>query len=286
MEIKTVRLEISTYRGTSAFAIHYYGLLYAKYGGMLRESHLDHQLTKREATNRNKLYRKNYSPDLANLYSVKPGKLDSAFDTKEDVIEWAKKMWLYYYPDADNLVDEENELLITRQDTKLEDLSEDNLYVINVNNEWRDKHCMKINNFDSEGEESENPETESDELIIPSVLEVPEELIDLEEQDQEEQSELTKSNKPNIHVYPSVEFSVKAYNTDPGKNPKMPNSGIAVFHTFATDVTDDDGNELGFISGGTGYVVVQVKNKGYYLIPHDEIWYAILRAIDGKEQKS
>ena len=57
--------------------------------------------------------------------------------------------------------------------------------------------------------------------------------------------------------------------------------GRAVFCTFCTDVLDEEGNTLGDVGGGTGYVVVSVcgREEGYWLIPHDELWRAFMAAL-------
>jgi hypothetical protein len=92
-----------------------------------------------------------------------------------------------------------------------------------------------------------------------------------------------KAHKKHVKDYPFVEITLRAYDT----RARDGEPGLAVFHAFATEVSDDDGKELGIVSGGTGYVVVCVWDGGpTFLIPHDEIWYAIQKAMEAQSEKN
>lgn len=82
--------------------------------------------------------------------------------------------------------------------------------------------------------------------------------------------------KPRVRDFPSIEITLKAYNTkaEPGE------TGLVTFKAFCTDVEDKDGNTIGVIGGGLGALVVSISGKDgeYYMIPHDDIWYAIQEA--------
>ena len=62
---------------------------------------------------------------------------------------------------------------------------------------------------------------------------------------------------------------------------------MVTFVAFATDVTDEDGNDLGDIGGGLGVVTISTTGSdGVYLqIPHDELWYAAMEAIEAGDWK-
>jgi len=87
---------------------------------------------------------------------------------------------------------------------------------------------------------------------------------------------MAKKFKKKVTDYPSIEITVKAYDTrDQGDG----EGGRLVFYSFPTDVSDGDGNSLGFVSGGTGYVVISFSNGPYFMIPHDELWNAFQEAL-------
>lgn len=85
--------------------------------------------------------------------------------------------------------------------------------------------------------------------------------------------------KKKVKDYPSIEIKVKAYDTKP---PDGIGEGIVVFHAFPTEVSIGK-RELGFVAGGTGYVVVSFVDGPYFMIPHDELWAAFQEALKKKE---
>jgi len=79
---------------------------------------------------------------------------------------------------------------------------------------------------------------------------------------------------------PFVEFTVRAYQAWNEKEGR----GISVFKIFPTDVSNDDGERLGSIAGGTGHLTISVNDgehayQGEYLVPHDDIWHALQAAL-------
>jgi hypothetical protein len=95
-----------------------------------------------------------------------------------------------------------------------------------------------------------------------------------------------KEHRKPVKDYPFVEFTLRAYDT----RPRDGEPGLTVFHTFPTEVSDGDGKEIGIVSGGTGYVVVCVwsddGNGPTFLIPHDDIWFAIQKAMEAPNEKN
>lgn len=90
-------------------------------------------------------------------------------------------------------------------------------------------------------------------------------------------------SKRQVTDYPYIEFTVRAYNTSPRHFPdsaKDVKEGLALFLAFPSEVTDDDGSDLGSIAGGTGAVVIQDNvREAYWQIPHDQLWYAYIEAV-------
>ena len=83
--------------------------------------------------------------------------------------------------------------------------------------------------------------------------------------------------KNQVTDYPYIEITVRAYNTrDTGKG------GLLSFAWASTDVTDDDKNNLGFIAGGGGVVLVSITRGPYFQILHKDIWNAIQEAMEAQ----
>lgn len=104
-----------------------------------------------------------------------------------------------------------------------------------------------------------------------------------------------KLKEKHIEDFPSVEITVRAYNTMPGKD----GVGILTFTTFPTEVCDGPRsseidknglpiNLIGDVSGGLGSVVISANKKNpdgeyYFMIRHKDLWEAITKAVG--EQK-
>lgn len=97
------------------------------------------------------------------------------------------------------------------------------------------------------------------------------------------------AKKLTIQDFPFVEITIRAYNTRATE--ESGNKGILTFVMNTTDVTDgkpssekdENGeslNKIGYVGGGMGSVVVSMRNGGYYMIPHGEIWNALQKAIN------
>ena len=110
-----VELNIYTWAGVSAGAIHFYGDLV--YKG--KTATVECPLTESRAAVTNKSIREEYVPEYAKLHRVKPGQLSKKFDTVREVVEAAKGIWLDLFPDADELVDADSgEVYATRADAE------------------------------------------------------------------------------------------------------------------------------------------------------------------------
>lgn len=96
-----------------------------------------------------------------------------------------------------------------------------------------------------------------------------------------------------IQDFPYVEFTVRAYNTK--ATDETGGRGILTFVVNTTDVTDgspskkldENGvpiNKIGYVGGGMGSVVISIRDEGYFMIPHAELWNALTDALE-KEKK-
>ena len=97
-----IRLQISTWIGTSSGAQHYYGKLWAGFGEYY---YLMHTLSEHEAAETNKFIRRNFSDDYYRMYEAHPGDLSQNFNNKEAVIDFAKRACMILFPGADRLED-------------------------------------------------------------------------------------------------------------------------------------------------------------------------------------
>jgi len=107
---KIVKLEIYTWQGISLGATHYYVELHSWISGDRRSnSRLSRKLSKREAGRLNEMLRLSYSEKSYELYKVKPGDMDWRFETYQQALSEALKQWKIIFPEADKLVDYNNE---------------------------------------------------------------------------------------------------------------------------------------------------------------------------------
>ena len=82
-----------------------------------------------------------------------------------------------------------------------------------------------------------------------------------------------------VSDFPFVRISVRAYDTQATK--ETGGKGKASLVSFVTDVTSSDGKELGWIGGGMGCVVISM-GEHYIMISHDDLWYAVEKAMQKK----
>lgn len=52
---------------------------------------------------------------------------------------------------------------------------------------------------------------------------------------------------------------------------------------FCTDVSDDNGERIGSIGGGVGSVTVSVRDEHFFMMRHDNVWYAFQEALEKGE---
>lgn len=94
----TVHLEISSYRGSSLGAVHYYGKLRgedpAAFMGV-RHHDLNHPLTEAEATARNSA-----EIEGGGRFRYRVGALSYGFDTRDEIIALAVQTYKVHFPDA------------------------------------------------------------------------------------------------------------------------------------------------------------------------------------------
>ena len=56
--------------------------------------------------------------------------------------------------------------------------------------------------------------------------------------------------------------------------------GLTRFRAFPTDVSDDDGEIIGRIGGGTGAVTLSETDGDEWTMHHDDLWYAFQEALE------
>ena len=101
-------LEIQSWAGLSIGATHYYGAIrdeeYERVGTKIM-NWMARKLTSTEAGSINAKLEWNYSPEYYQYSKVNAGDLDYRFDTKEEVLECAKKEFLSFAESSDRLLD-------------------------------------------------------------------------------------------------------------------------------------------------------------------------------------
>lgn len=91
-----VNLEISSWRGTSIGAVHYYGTLVCHHPEY-REVELRRSLTAEDAKILTKLHNNGLLYGVE-VYRYKKGDLVNSFDTQEEIIAMAKKVYKHLFP--------------------------------------------------------------------------------------------------------------------------------------------------------------------------------------------
>lgn len=95
------------------------------------------------------------------------------------------------------------------------------------------------------------------------------------------------SKKRDIKDFPSFEISVRVYDTTPIEFPDSEEDtkeGLLVFSAFHTDISDGDNNPVGSIGGGMGSIVITEKGGAYYMITHEDLWYALIRGKESADE--
>ena len=72
-----------------------------------------------------------------------------------------------------------------------------------------------------------------------------------------------------------MQFEVEAFT--PYIEAEDGREGFSVFRSFPTEVLDGDGECVGCVSGGTGYVVISYHGEEW-LISHRDLWLAFEKA--------
>lgn len=274
-------LVIRTYEGLVGWAIHYYGDM--KNGD--DSADVEKRLTAREAADLNK--RDGFG------YKWKKGSATSRCSSEEEVIKLAREQYRQHFSDSDVLIlghhiypsphiilegpewaVEKSRALHARAE-EIGRWNEDDSEMDELCEEWNEL----IDQLTAGEEPSPEPQPEP-ELSM-------QEITGESEEPQPEPIKVERPTKEEIFAQcKKVSFTVTAYNpmieTEDGKR------GFLVFKAFCTDVTDSDGNDLGNICGGTGYVTMTVHGREdrNYVIPHDELWYALTKALEKAEGDS
>jgi hypothetical protein len=98
-----VYLQISTWRGISIGAVHYYGKLAGRVDGTYTESQLYRTLTRAQAALMNKQRREEF-PGEHEPIKYKAGKLTKSFESETEIVELATERWQIHFPHATVLV--------------------------------------------------------------------------------------------------------------------------------------------------------------------------------------
>jgi hypothetical protein len=81
--------------------------------------------------------------------------------------------------------------------------------------------------------------------------------------------------------FPSLEITVKMYDTRARK--ETGGQGLMTFMAFCTDVGEKGDKRIGSIGGGVGSVTVSVGDDHFFMIKHDDLWYAVQEALQNAQ---